>query len=277
MRKYILALVFLAACPLMLAQQALNNDSVIKLVKAGLSDDLIVSTINASPGAYDTSTNGLIALKAAGVSDKVVAAIVVKANAPAEVASAPAPSAPAADDPDDPASPHEPGVYMIATATDGKRKMVYIDRGGAGGEKMHRGFASASMDAEIPGPHAPARSIDAQPVFYMYFPSTSELGGLGGAGLISSPSQFSLLSLEVKKNHRETAIAKISGFGGISLGNDAKKTILVNIERVRPYVYKVSPASALNPGEYAFVASSNESGGATGGTVVLYDFGIDGK
>lgn len=120
-------------------------------------------------------------------------------------------------------------------------------------------------------------SIDAQPVFYMYFPSTSELGGLGGAGLISSPSQFSLLSLEVKKNHRETAIAKISGFGGISLGNDAKKTILVNIERVRPYVYKVSPASALNPGEYAFVASSNESGGATGGTVVLYDFGIDGK
>ena len=28
------------------AQQAMNNDSVIKLVKAGLSDDLIVTTIN---------------------------------------------------------------------------------------------------------------------------------------------------------------------------------------------------------------------------------------
>ena len=50
MRKGILALLFLATCSLLVAQQAMNNDSVIKLVKAGLSDDLIVTTINASPG-----------------------------------------------------------------------------------------------------------------------------------------------------------------------------------------------------------------------------------
>ena len=78
MRKNILAIAFLDICPLLVAQQALNNDSVIKLVKAGLSDDLIVTTINASPGTYDTSANGLIALKSAGVSDRVVSAVVVK-------------------------------------------------------------------------------------------------------------------------------------------------------------------------------------------------------
>ena len=72
MHKSFMALAFLAFCPLVIAQQALNNDSVIKLVKAGLSDDLIVSTINASPGTYDTSVEGLIALKSAGVSDKVL-------------------------------------------------------------------------------------------------------------------------------------------------------------------------------------------------------------
>lgn len=81
MRKSFIALVFLAFCPLLVALQALNNDAVIKLVKAGLSDDLIVSTINAQPGTYDTSTDGLIAFKTAGVSDKVVAAIVAKAEA----------------------------------------------------------------------------------------------------------------------------------------------------------------------------------------------------
>ena len=81
MSKSFLALVFLAICPLLIAQQALNNDAVIKLVKAGLSDDLIVSTINAQAGIYDTSTDGLIALKAAGVSDKVVAAVVAKSMA----------------------------------------------------------------------------------------------------------------------------------------------------------------------------------------------------
>jgi hypothetical protein len=68
MRRSFLAVAFLALCPLLVAQQALNNDSVIKLVKAGLSEDLIVSTVNASPGTYDTSANGLIALKTAGSS-----------------------------------------------------------------------------------------------------------------------------------------------------------------------------------------------------------------
>jgi hypothetical protein len=71
-----------ASSVLALAQQSLTNDSIIKLVKAGLSEDLIISTINAQPGAYDTSPDGLIALKAAGVSDKVVSAVVAKAPAP---------------------------------------------------------------------------------------------------------------------------------------------------------------------------------------------------
>ena len=93
MRKVLLALVTVACCHLVVAQQALNNDAIIKLVKAGLSDDLIVSTINASPGTYDTSANGLIALKTAGVSDKVVATVVAK------TASLPTTSSPAGDAP----------------------------------------------------------------------------------------------------------------------------------------------------------------------------------
>ncbi len=92
MRKAICAVLFLAFCPFLIAQQApffiaqqtpylsaqqgLNNDSIIRMVGAQLSDDVIVTTINASPGAYDTSPEGLIALKQAGVSDKVIAAIV---------------------------------------------------------------------------------------------------------------------------------------------------------------------------------------------------------
>lgn len=95
MRKNILAIAFLAICPLLVAQQALNNDSVIKLVKAGLSEDLIVSTINASPGTYNTSADGLIALKSAGASDKVVSAIVLKASGNAPAAYAPVPPPPA--------------------------------------------------------------------------------------------------------------------------------------------------------------------------------------
>jgi hypothetical protein len=74
------------------AQQAMTNDSVIKMVKAGLSDDLIVQSINASPGSYSTTTNDLIALKQAGVSDKVVGAMLVKGNGPAAAAATAAPA-----------------------------------------------------------------------------------------------------------------------------------------------------------------------------------------
>jgi hypothetical protein len=50
MRKAVCAVLFLVFCPFLVAQQALNNDSIIKMVKAGLTDDVIVATINASLG-----------------------------------------------------------------------------------------------------------------------------------------------------------------------------------------------------------------------------------
>jgi len=89
--KLFFAIIFLAFCPMLVAQQVLNNDSVIKLVKAGLSEDLIVSIIAASPGTYDTSADGLIALKTAQISDKVVATIVAKSSTPLLTAVAPIP------------------------------------------------------------------------------------------------------------------------------------------------------------------------------------------
>jgi hypothetical protein len=68
MRTGGIAVFFLILCPLLFTQQLMNNDSVVKLARAGVSDDLIVSTINTQPGAYDASVDAIIALKKAGVS-----------------------------------------------------------------------------------------------------------------------------------------------------------------------------------------------------------------
>src|SRR5947209_3452559 len=78
MFKKLVLLILCLVCPALFAQQALNNDGLIKLIKAGLSDDLIVSTINASPAAYNTSADGIVALKASGASDKIIAAMLMK-------------------------------------------------------------------------------------------------------------------------------------------------------------------------------------------------------
>jgi hypothetical protein len=94
MGKVLVAIAVFAVFPPLLAQQTLNNDSVIKMVKMGFQEDTIVSATNRSPGTYDTSADGLSALKNAGVGSKVVSAMVAKQSTPVlSVGSAP-PSAP---------------------------------------------------------------------------------------------------------------------------------------------------------------------------------------
>jgi len=81
MRNGFLAALLFSFCVAIAAQQTLTNETVIKMAKAGLSDDVIVATIDSSAGKYDTSPDGLINLKTSGVSDKVIAALVAKSPA----------------------------------------------------------------------------------------------------------------------------------------------------------------------------------------------------
>src|SRR4029453_10812762 len=57
------------------AQEVLTNQSVVELVKAGLSERVIIAKIRNSPTKFDTQTDALIALKKNGVPEKVIEAI----------------------------------------------------------------------------------------------------------------------------------------------------------------------------------------------------------
>src|SRR5437899_2324990 len=72
----------------------LTNDDVIKMVEGKLGDSVVVSKIKASPGKFDTSTDALIKLKQAGVSDPILQAMAeagTTASAPATSAKTPPP------------------------------------------------------------------------------------------------------------------------------------------------------------------------------------------
>jgi hypothetical protein len=286
-RKRVIALLLLAACSFLAAQQVMNNDSVVKLVKAGLSDDLIVTTINGSPGAYDTSTDGIIALKTAGASDKVIGAIIAKAAAPATPAPGPAPStASAGTNPDDPNAPHEAGIYFYIANGAGP-KMTELEpsdysqgkTGGMFASAMTYGIAKAKTKAVLRGAHANARVTDPNAVFYFYF--EQQAAGLSQAsspfGGTSTPNEYTLLKFDVKSDTRETVIGKFNAYGA-SGGVDDKAVVPYTYEKLRPGVYKVTMKSPLERGEYGFVS--------TGGTVVagpyaastnsrVFDFGVD--
>jgi hypothetical protein len=57
-------------------QSVLNNESIVKMVKAGLGEEVIVSSIKAQPGRYATGPDDLISLKGEGASDKIITAMV---------------------------------------------------------------------------------------------------------------------------------------------------------------------------------------------------------
>jgi hypothetical protein len=283
-RKLILAVVFLAICPLLVAQQAMSNDSVIKLVKAGLSDDLIVSTINAQPGSYDTSMDGIIALKTAGASDKVVGAVLLKSSGSAPAGVAPA-TASAGTNPDDPAAPHEAGIYIYSETAPPGSKMTMLEpnvytqgkTGGIFASAMTYGIAKMKMKAVLRGAHANARVSDPQPVFYFYFEDTQ--AGLSHAtGLFSgttTPNEYTLLKFDVKGETRETVTGQMNAFGG-SGGTDDKAVTNFTYTKLRPGVYKVMLNAALQPGEYGFISSGGSVGiGAYAGTTNsrVFDFG----
>jgi hypothetical protein len=54
----------------------LGNQDVIKMVKAGLDDDLIIAKIGSSKCQFDTSTDALIQLKQSGVSAALLKAVI---------------------------------------------------------------------------------------------------------------------------------------------------------------------------------------------------------
>jgi hypothetical protein len=58
--------------------QPLTNESIVKLVKAGLSEDTIIKVVDTQPGKYSLGVEDVIALKKAGVSEKAITAMLNK-------------------------------------------------------------------------------------------------------------------------------------------------------------------------------------------------------
>jgi hypothetical protein len=253
MRKGVLALLFLATCSLVIAQQVMNNESVIKLAKAGLSDDLIVSTINGSPGAYDTSADGIIALKTAGASDKVVAAIVAKTAAPA----APAAPPPAAAAPTRPAGIDDVGVYYLDKTGAWQNlepEIVNFKTGGVMKSVFSDGIVKPDINGHIPGKNA--KNVLTFPiVLAVYVPEGVDI------------AEYQLLRLRQNSNNRE--FRSVTGGVVHSSGGATRDNVEFTSQKIAPRVYKVTLEMSLGKGEYGLLppGSYTSSNMASGGKI----------
>lgn len=238
MRKNILAILFLAICPLLFAQQTLNNDSIIKLVKAGLSDELIVTTINASPGSYDTSADGLIALKTAGASNRVIAAIISRSTGTAT----PSPSVsnnlsttglPPGVDSVGIYSKDRDGVWNEVVA-----EVVNFRTGGALKHLGSAGLIKGDLNGHIGGTRS--RLILKTPAeFILYVPEGR------------SPGEYQLLKFRINSDSREFR----SLTGGIVhvTGGATRDAVDFTSKKIAPRVYAITLPTSTGKGEYGFL------------------------
>src|SRR5215813_9365249 len=72
--------------------QALTNDSIIKLVRAGLSEGTIIAMVKTQPGKYSLSADDIIRLKRARVPENIIAAMIEKSTPGSTPVSALAPA-----------------------------------------------------------------------------------------------------------------------------------------------------------------------------------------
>ena len=101
---------------------ALSNADVIKMVKAGLSEQVVLASIDsATSKQFDVSPNGLIALKTGGVSDAIIGAMQRATSGPAKAV----PSAgPAVEAPVSATPPPAPKQVTVAAGTELKVQLA---------------------------------------------------------------------------------------------------------------------------------------------------------
>lgn len=246
------------------------------MVSSGISEDVIVAKIRATSAAgdgatnFDTTVEGLKALKAANVPDAIVKAMIDPTPTAATVVSI---AGPATLSPNLP--PPEVGIYW----KDGSHFVLIqgqaISQSKVGGKAANvftYGIKQVHWDAFINGPTSNNRVKELRPTFYLYVPD--------GA----SAADYVLLKLNKKGDRREFKIGTFGGWLGGSSGPDREKELPFKSDHVGIRIYRVSLSSDLKPGEYAFfmgtgqqsatageVAGKGAGGAATGR---IYDFTI---
>jgi hypothetical protein len=258
------------------AAKRLTNQDIIAMAKLGLSDEVIIVKIRAAgssgadASAFDTSVDGLKALKDGSVSDAVIKVMIDPAPPPAPIVAAVAPMTIDANLP-----PPEVGVYWKDGPTFVLIQGRALDQtkvGGRAGSYFTDGMRNQHWDAYVDGPHSDNIVKERRPSFYLYVPDGSDA------------LDYVLIILNKKNNRREFQVGSFGGVTGGKSGVKKDKVIDFTAVHVGIRTYKLTLLQDLKPGEYAFFMGTgtsetmsgarggNRSGGAASGR--LYDFSI---
>src|SRR6267378_5033058 len=280
-RTLLFAAVLLLAAGAAFSQsnKPLTNDDVVQMVKGGFDESTTVAAIDAADTNFDTSVQALMALKTAGVSEKVISAMLgatkKKAEAAKPAASAVAAAAPTST-PAPAANPDVPDDIGVYTKLKGSLAEVYAEvvswkSGGVGKSFLTGGMTKGHVNATVSGSRSKLQ---------LGTPIEFVIKCAEGV----TPSEYMLLKLDEKGDRRE--FRAVTGGVYHSSGGAQKDAIKFDFQKIAPRTYKIALAG-LKKGEYGFLPPGGGSvggvGGGTSGQTVqggsmtagkLYSFGV---
>jgi len=247
----------------------LTIDEIVRQIKSGISEEIIVTGIKKSGKAYDLSTEEILELKRSGVSEAVIKVMVD----PSQPYSPPPPPPAKADSPQtaprkplNPLAekiPAEPGMYFAEGDSEDAEfvrlgfRTLTASRPSKASGVLTGGLKKSPVVGYLIAAHSATEVHSPSPVFYLRAPEKVAI------------EEVLLLALTAKSNRRE-----------IELGPNPAKPVFP-VETLKSYepkqieagLFRVLVNDELQPGEYLFFlpGTADEKKGIVGKG---YDFSV---
>jgi hypothetical protein len=236
----------------------LNNAAVIKMTKAGLGDDIVLQTVRSQPGDYATGPDDLVALKDAGVSQPVIAAMLAR-NSGLQQRPAPAAVEVTALSP----NTDDPGLYYKNRQGQWEMvgpEMVHYRDGGALKSVLTHDIVKKDMNGEVNGPKSQL-SVPVGTQMLILTPSNS-IDGI----------EYVILRFHDKSDRREFRVKTGNVFHS-ETGSD-RDALEIPIHRVSSRIYGFTVPNDLAKGEYGVLAPGSASAPGIAHAGKIYTFSI---
>jgi hypothetical protein len=217
----------------------MNNDGVIRLVKSGMTEDLIISVIQQQPGMYGLGANDLAALKEASVSEKIIAAMLAKGKGEAAAGASTGSARPAAA-PSTRTSISGPGLYYKKGSEYFELLTEDVEWKTVGAMKniASAGIVKKDISGALAGPSS--RNFLMNPMEIVLSPPSGV-----------TVNSYILLPMKPKSGVREFNVGPVNQKSGV-----AKGAIPFGVEKVGENLFRMVLPTALAPGEYGILAAT---------------------
>ena len=210
----------------------IDNDSILRMHAAGLPEDLILQTVSAQPGRYETAPDDLINLKKAGISDAVLSAMSNKARRQiTNIAPTPIDLSPV----------NEIGVYYKnggGVWTPMESEVVHIKSGGFIKSTLTNGIIKPDRNGAVSGRES--RLLLPRPIEFLIYTSD---------GVTASEYDF----LRFRLNSKDREFRTLTGGVIHSTGGAQRDEIPFTPVRIAPHTYTFSVSRETSGGEYGIL------------------------